>query len=583
MQSNKIPFGPTNKSHPAPKCPNKLLGIHRSTLPTIPKNLYEKNEYHSEQQQNLEQNFDTICELIEKIKMSRGKYIPDYMLKSKVQSKSSSNLSSSHSISINSNSMRTNCTPATSINMSFSSPPVIKSSKNVLLIPKNEIPPEPNPNELPIVNLYNNLNSSINVSNLPEKIILLIIEMIKKNLLLPVPEVPKQYVYCDQIALLTLENWSEFEYLHKIVFLLIRQVDNPIFTTFLKSDFIRSLISILNSPDSKEQSSIEQMITAITEKFPETIELVYNESLSRIVHHVHDDIEGKTTYFCVSSCLKFILNYFKQPVSDITSPNVFEFKIFPLFSSYFLSEFYKNLNTICSMFYGLFDGLSSSSLRYLLTHWPETHTNKQIVYIYHIAVILQNMNSEKLKVFLKPLMKRFKKCLHSSNYKIIAATLQNISNPSFLYQFSAYSEKIITYLYPPLSHLVDYWHPDVRLKVVPAIDFLAQMNPTFFESFSKKVIADDDESLINDERIQNNWIKVSQAATRAIGKKAIKSFNKDLDELKKIDEIEFEMSKTKNNEEENNENGKENVCDTNEINSENENEIATKEEFNEKK
>ena len=89
--------------------------------------------------------------------------------------------------------------------------------------------------------------------------------------------------------------------------------------------------------------------------------------------------------------------------------------------------------------------------------------------------------------------------------------------------------------------------------------------------------------MINDERIQNNWIKVSQAATRAIGKKAIKSFNKDLDELKKIDKIEFEMSKTKNNEEENNENGKENVCDTNEINSENENEIATKEEFNEKK
>lgn len=471
--------------------------------------------------------------------MSRGKYIPDYMLRSRLQTKPHKDNSLSNS----------NRKDSPSINLSFSSPPTNKSNKIHLYIPKSEIKSEPDPNELPIINLYNLLNNCHN-DNFTDKIILLFIDLIKKNLLLPVPDVPKQYVYCDQIAQLTLENWSEFEYLHKIIFLLIRQIDNPIFINFLKSDFIRSLIGILNSPDSKEQSSIEQMITLISEKYPDTIELIYKESLSRIVHHIHDDIEGKTTYFCVSSCLKFILTYFKQPVSNISSPDIFEFKIFPLFSSYFLSEFYQNLNIICSMFYGLFDGLSSSSLRYLLSHWPETHTSKQVVYIYHIAVIVQNISSDRLEKFLKPLMKRLKKCLHSSNFKIIAATLQIITNPSFLYQFSAFSEKVITTLYPSLSELSDYWHPDVKNKIEPALDFLAQMNPTFFESLSKKNFMSEWENLKDDdENVHNNWEKITLAAAKKTSKDAIKSFNKRLDELKKIDVIELEINKPKKDDE----------------------------------
>lgn len=540
-----------NKSHPGvQKGSSKLFGFHRSTLPTIPKNLLEKNELNAEQQTGSEQNFDTICDLINQVKLSRGKYIPDYMLKSSQQLKLSNNSNVSPVLSshLPSNSLQ----KSLSINSYFSSPPSL--NEDSLHLSMHEPKKESNSNELPIQKLYNLLNQNHISSRFPEKVLLLIIEMIKRNLLLPVPEVPKQYVYCDQIAQLTLQNWPELEYLHKIVFILINEVDNSVFSTFLKSDFIRSLFSILNSPDHKEQSSIESMITLITEKYPETLEKVYNESLSRIVHHIHDDIEGKTTYFCVSSCLKFILNYFKQPISNVTSPEIFEFKIFPLFSSYFLSEFYQNLNVICTMFYGLFDNLSSSSLRYLLSHWPETHTSKQIVYVRHISVIVQDMSSEKLKQFLKPLLKRFEKCLHSSNFKIIAAALQDITNPSFLFQFSSFSEKVISSLYPSLSNLIDYWHPDVRNKIEPAIDFLSQMNPSYFESLTKKnsfhrknIL---DENLMKSESIQKEWGEVAALATKTIGKDAIAKFNKKLTELKKIDIIELELidAKCENNE-----------------------------------
>lgn len=340
---------------------------------------------------------------------------------------------------------------------------------------------KPSLQDSPAVKLYELLSQSSSISTLTSDDLSLLMTMIQKNMLVPVPEVPQQYIYSDRIAKLLLDNWDEVNYLHKILLVLIRNANSSLLSSYFTPDFLRSLIGILNSPDLNEQISIEFIVSTLFEKYPHSIEIIFNESLSRIENHLH----GGKTYFCVSSCLKFILTYFKQPICNIDSPDIFEYKIFPLFSSYFLQEFYHNLNSICSMYYGMFQTLSASSLKYLLSHWPIAHTSKQITYIRHIAVIAPYLSETALGDCIGSLIKRLSKCLRSPNYKIVLNTLQLIGNASFVYMFSSFSKKIISALYKPLVALKTNWSPEVQTKLESVFEILDDLNPKFYKMYKK--------------------------------------------------------------------------------------------------
>ncbi|OHT08793.1 hypothetical protein TRFO_22647 [Tritrichomonas foetus] len=441
-----------------------------------------------------------------------------------------------------------------------------------------------------IFKLFTILNQPRSVASLNEKIVMNIFNVIKKNIIISVPEIPSKFIFCDKIAKINLQNWEFFQYFHKVALILIRESDRKFLTGLLNQELVHSLVSVLNSPDSNEQTSIENLISAITERYEETKELFYIESISRIERHIFDEVN--TSYFCVCSCMRFLHNYFRENLVEIASPTVFEFKIFPLFSSYFLSEFYEYLNPICSLFYGLFDNLPETSIKYLLSHWPETHTAKQVIFIQHISVIAPFLGSNSIKTYLEMIFGRLAKCLKSSNYKIISTTLQIISDATFIYLFSSYSETVIKAVYPPLIDLRGHWSNDVSNKIENAIGILKQMNSSFFQTID--IDKDVNDPANRKTQVMNeSWMLIVGAASEAINDDEKVEFELKLKALSNTQKTEnqcFKQTKmteyqgeTENDfNSENNENPEQSDAEENDVEKRSKNEIADEEEKMEK-
>ena len=397
--------------------------------------------------------------------------------------------------------------------------------------------------ELPQEKLFTILNRPKVVQCLSETVQSNLLEMSRKILMLPIQDVPKKLIYCDKIPKMSLSNWDELKFIHKIVMILIReftqrQVENSCFVT---QKFIRALINILNSPDSNEQESVNSMIHSILEKCPSCRKILFHEAILKIQNHLQDE----KAYFCVSYCLKILHNCLREAPELFSSENdnenkennnsdsiqsLYEKKILPLYSSYFLSEFYPELNAVSSAFYGMYDQLPTISLRYLLSHWPETNTSKQLIYIQHIAVIGPYLSSNMIKNFLKVIVGRISKCLKSVNFKVVSATLQVISNESFIFLFSSYSETLISYLYPSLVGLRGHWSNEVQNKVGNAIDILKHMNPDFVQKLDSSKLHVE-LSKTNNKTAGNSWAMIAGAALNKVGDTSMENFKMGLNEL----------------------------------------------------
>ncbi|OHT15385.1 hypothetical protein TRFO_14137 [Tritrichomonas foetus] len=426
----KVQFAPNGAgcaSRPPSKNPPppNFYFNRRKTAPSVPKMLIQN--LNSQNQEN-NPEFEKIPDLIKEIKLVRGNYIPDGA-------------------------------------------------------PKGEFS---NDKELPIAKLHSILQQPQCFSKISENILKDLILLIKDNLSGHVPDIPKVYLYSDQNVSLTLSNWNEIQYIHKILLLVLRQASSLILAANFQADFIRNLFEFYNSPDFNERRSIDSIFTIFKEQFPDLQEVLFNECITRIHRHIHDNTSG---YLCVGPALNYLNESFKSGNCEKPpTKELFESHILPLFSSLFLSHFYDQLSDICSLYYGIFDEIPHVSLHYLLNHWPKTNTDKQSLFVTHFAIIAPFISPNGHKHCANKLFYRLAHCIKGQNYKVVTAVLKVMSDASFLFLFSTFSDEIITVLYPELTKLSDFWSPDVVHKTQDIINKLKQMNPEKFEQIEDKTM-----------------------------------------------------------------------------------------------
>ena len=336
-------------------------------------------------------------------------------------------------------------------------------------VPQNE--------KLPLTGkIFEILEKLPNFSVIPEKTINDIIEILKIHFSIRIPDLPKQYLYGEQIVKLSLSNWNEIKFFYKILYLVLRNTNIRVISECFPNTYVKNLIEFYNSPDLNERMYIEQILNKFLEMFPSYKNAIFDECLTRILNHIHDNDRG---FLCIGPCLKFMTNKYRSG-EKIPKPDVFEKQILPLFSSMFLIVFYDFLCDACSLFYSFFDFTPITSLQYLFSHWPKTNTGKQSLFVHHLSVIAPYLSSESIGKYVNKIFYRLSNCLKAMNFKVVSSILQILNDSSFLFLFSSYSESVIKFIYLDLINMETHWSPEVTIKAREVLEKLKQMNPEVY-------------------------------------------------------------------------------------------------------
>lgn len=293
-------------------------------------------------------------------------------------------------------------------------------------------------------------------SNTIEKIL----TIARKNTLRVVADIPKPLLYGDFYAPISVTNWNILFFFHKLVLLIVNNIDDQIVDKWINESFMIGLINLLNSSDSNEQTSTVILIQQIFETFDNKKQFLFNRLIKLVMLHN----EGVNSFVCVPPALKFFTYYFSQFKGYFNQSfiNFFKLVIFQLFATDFVHNYYNILSSLCQIFYQRDSSLAIWALKFLLNHWPISNSAKHTVYLHHVRILSNSIQSNNSDPALIRLFEQIGESLQSPNFKVANAALQVIGNVNFLFNFAPIFSTIIPILIKSLDNLQNHWHPEVR-------------------------------------------------------------------------------------------------------------------------
>jgi hypothetical protein len=308
--------------------------------------------------------------------------------------------------------------------------------------------------------------------------------LIRKHLFRNRPEIPRQFIICDQIAVITTSVRDVYMAMCRIVQCCIRGVPRERLKKWIDEEFLRNLVAALATPDADEQAQLELVIASICEILP-VMEATISEYM---IKQLDRFTKGLTDFPCAAPCLRWLCNYYKRALGCSMRPEVCLDVFIPCFTSSFLPCFYSVLEELCGFYYSYFDVLLLPCLQYLLRHWPVTHSLKIPLFISHIELIFWTLGNDSRDSIARQTVVRILSCLSSPHGDVVLAALKFLSDRRFLNQLLTSELDLLPVFYTELVNGLNSWHPEVRERAHQLIGVLKQ-NP----AMNRKLESESDE------------------------------------------------------------------------------------------
>lgn len=185
--------------------------------------------------------------------------------------------------------------------------------------------------------------------------------------------------------------------------------------------FLRNLAKQLNSPVKEVLWYVEKelsMLMSISCGLKSTI----REVLLRIIA---ESIEEQQPTIELAPAIRLL-----NPVLQRTMPNALYRQFFvPLYSLYTYPTYASELHEITFVFVDWDVANADYCLKYLLTHWPVTHTQKEVRFLQQVAALLPHLSYNAIQRNHHLIMTCIARSLSSSNEAVAHAAIHILSNP----------------------------------------------------------------------------------------------------------------------------------------------------------
>jgi hypothetical protein len=287
-----------------------------------------------------------------------------------------------------------------------------------------------------------------------------LVEMLRGHMIHVCPDVAKLYVPGEAIVFSHLRHLPTLTRVYCLF-----QTMMPEIVDYVTEEFLRDLISLLNTSSQAEQELIFTALCGIAKHEPDLQPLVLKSMLNLIGKYR----EGYESAYAISPALQYLAGFFGglQPMELSSYFGIFRSLIYPLVTSHDCVQFYVKFRQLAELFYIKDSTTAVWCIRYLFRHWPLTDTGKQVVFLHQVQCLMCSLSASYLPTLGEAFCAKLRLCFASDNFRVAQASIEIFKDEAFTSTYLQCCEKAVLSLIPVLDRTAtEHWNADVRKVAV---------------------------------------------------------------------------------------------------------------------
>ena len=353
-----------------------------------------------------------------------------------------------------------------------------------------------------IISLFHNAE---NLTYLTENHIQVLFDVVSTNLKRPLP-VQSAMLFEDDIPPIVDPSWPHLTLIYQLLQRLLLHYNLP---EFFNDSFIFTLISVMNTPDSNEQTVLIKCLKIILQEFPHKMEPILQNLSSSIERTQYND---RSPFFMQANLTIIFYIITHSPKITTQIYKVFIFSIIPLIHDPHLSMFYPQLRPILEFFIDEKPVLAFNIFQDLIKHWPFQILSKQVIYLELLTYLLDKLPKREIEANLSKIFGFYAEGSRSPSVKVAENAYSFWTSMRCDPLMRAYSKTIIPIMYQPIVDSRNFhWNSTIRENATLALRVMMRFDSKTVQFCSEKKPYGGNQ---NQDDLRN-WATIARQAARA--------------------------------------------------------------------
>lgn len=282
----------------------------------------------------------------------------------------------------------------------------------------------------------------------------------------------------------------------------------------LDRPFILGLLDLFESEDPREREVLKAIVHRIYEKFT-FFRCFMRRAFNNILFRFIFETEKHSGIAEILEVLGSIIHGFAVPLRE-------EHKLFlrrvlmPLHKPKCLNAYHPQLQYCVSQFVQKDSKLASVVVRGLMSYWPLTNCQKEMLFLGELEEVLEAMEEAEFQKFAVPLSRQLSRSLNSSHSQVAERALYIWNNERFIDLVSRHKEQIVPAVVSGVEkNLRDHWNKSIQEQSLYVKKILEELDPQLFDECMRKFEQEESKAQHVRRKRELIWKQLESMAARA--------------------------------------------------------------------
>jgi len=282
----------------------------------------------------------------------------------------------------------------------------------------------------------------------------------------------------------------------------------------LDKPFILGLLDLFESEDPREREVLKAIVHRIYEKFT-FFRCFMRRAFNNVLFRFIFETEKHSGIAEILEVLGSIIHGFAVPLRE-------EHKLFlrrvlmPLHKPKCLNAYHPQLQYCVSQFVHKDSKLASVVIRGLMSYWPLTNCQKEMLFLGELEEVLEAMEEPEFKKFAVPLSRQLSRSLNSSHSQVAERALYIWHNERFVDLVSRHMEQIVPAVVSGVEkNLREHWSKSIQEETLYVKKKLEELDPQLFDECMRQFEEEESKAQHVRRKRELIWKQLESMAARA--------------------------------------------------------------------
>lgn len=308
-------------------------------------------------------------------------------------------------------------------------------------------------------------------------------------------------------------SWPHLQIVYELLrkFVVSSDTDSKLARASISLEFVSGLVELFNSEDAREREYLKTIMHRIYGKVM-PLRGSIRGCVMNVFHRVIYEGERFNGLAELLEILGSIINGFAVPLKE-EHKDLLRKGLLPLHIPSCMPIYHVQLSFCIGQFVEKESGLATEVLRFLLRHWPATHSRKEVMLLNEVEEIVELTQAEDVGEVSKWLFRRIGRCIGSAHFQVAERALFYWNNEYMVSVMMHYREDVMEGVFGPLArNIASHWNANVHCLSCNVQGLLFEMDGGLFETSKARYEREAVEGRRREAERRVRWQKVCKMA-----------------------------------------------------------------------